>query len=389
MIKRLRGVSSFANIIPKKSAPKKWWLMGSNSRIFYAGFDSAGFVNNAELNGAVTGLTLISDYLQSRVRQFGYIRQIKLLVISVGLGVLKFKLFRPNGANYDFVAESIETLLGNGTQTINLTSPLPCQPGDVIGIFLYGDPVNGNLVKIACKNAIAPNTIKYTVGDITGSDPFAISLGNLFINIEGLGISPYLTICGDSISAGYNFWQSFYDFGPSGTLISEPWYKLRAFIKDTIDQGFEYQNHGDGGATFADLAGSEIATALITLPRAILILCGVNDVQNGRTWADVLTDLNTIRLLISSEFKLYICEILPWTNGTNANAVTIRTWNVNLSNWCKINQAQLIRCHNIMGQIRPATGYLDDLKTQYDSDGVHLTDLGYSVLAFTIRGYLN
>jgi hypothetical protein len=102
--------------------------------------------------------------------------------------------------------------------------------------------------------------------------------------------------------------------------------------------------------------------------------CGVNDIAAGFVWSSALTNLNSIRSKWTG--SLIVSEILPWTMGSDANNLLIRTWNTNLAVWCATSSATLFQIHDSMGQTRGSTGQLDDLKTAYDSDGVHLTTAG-------------
>jgi hypothetical protein len=77
--------------------------------------------------------------------------------------------------------------------------------------------------------------------------------------------------------------------------------------------------------------------------------------------------------------------LLPWTNGSDGQAGTVRTWNANLAVWCAANGAHLIECHDPMGQVRISTGELDDMKTAYNQDGVHLSTVGVDALAQIIK----
>lgn len=133
-----------------------------------------------------------------------------------------------------------------------------------------------------------------------------------------------------------------------------------------------------GSQTFAWVNSTGMPAAVATNPQAILIHCGVNDISDGRTWAQVESDLDGIKAQWSG--VLFISEILPWTNGTDEQNVTVRTWNDNLATWCAANDATLIATHDAMGQVRVSTGELDDLKTIYDSDGVHPTSAGAYIL---------
>ena len=147
---------------------------------------------------------------------------------------------------------------------------------------------------------------------------------------------------------------------------------------------FEYQNMSLGSQTFAWVLSTGAPAAIAVQPRAILIHCGVNDIATARSWANVEADLDGIAALITTE-DLWIDEILPWTNGSDGQAATVRTWNDNLATWCAANGAHLIACHDAMGQVRSGTGELDDLKTAYDQDGVHLSTAGVDALAQIIK----
>ncbi|MDD5102984.1 MAG: SGNH/GDSL hydrolase family protein [Candidatus Peribacteraceae bacterium] len=134
-----------------------------------------------------------------------------------------------------------------------------------------------------------------------------------------------------------------------------------------------------GDTTFAWALSTGVPCAIASGARTIIIHAGVNDINTGRTWADVLADLNSIKALLTNQ-DLFIDEILPWTNGSDAQADTVRTWNANLATWCAENNAHLISSHDSMGQIRVSTGELDDLLPIYTFDGVHPTTGGVYVL---------
>jgi hypothetical protein len=98
-------------------------------------------------------------------------------------------------------------------------------------------------------------------------------------------------------------------------------------------------------------------------------------------WATIQSNLNTIKATILPWQHLFVDEILPWTNGTDAQVATVRTFNANLAVWCAANGATLVPCWGAMGQLRPSTGYFDDLKAVYDQDGVHLKQPGVDQMA--------
>ncbi len=123
----------------------KWWPMPPSANAIHAGIPSASFSNDAELNGGADegpGLTLISGVVTERCRQDGFIRQVIAYVRSTGATgrCFKFKVFRHNGVNYDFIGESEQIVpSGINTQTFNLSQPIPCRPGDVFGVWIQAE----------------------------------------------------------------------------------------------------------------------------------------------------------------------------------------------------------------------------------------------------------
>lgn len=127
-----------------------------------------------------------------------------------------------------------------------------------------------------------------------------------------------------------------------------------------------------GNQTFNWVRTNGIIQATSTNAATIIILCGCNDVSVGRTWSNVLSDLAEIRTLVTTQ-DLFISEILPDGAADDSQSATIRSWNTNLAAWCATNSAQIITCHDRMGQIRISTGQLDDLRTAYVGTGVDKT----------------
>lgn len=130
------------------------------------------------------------------------------------------------------------------------------------------------------------------------------------------------------------------------------------------------------GQMFSWVAATGMPAAVATGAKNILIHCGVNDISNGRTWTQVEADLDTIAGLLQPGQKLFIDEILPWTNGTDEQNATARQWNGYFALWCMANNATLIESRAYLGKIRASTGEYDDLYASYDSDGLHLNLYG-------------
>ena len=304
----------------------------------------------------------------------------------------KFKVFRYNTGTtlYDMVSESA-LVIPNGIEqayTVDLVTPLAVQMGDVPGVFI---PASN---KIVTEVTAPPINFRYEAGDITTSHAFSQAAARS-LELDLFGYSPFLVVTGDSVPEGHNGATSWHGplhavnpgtgSLPGGTVTSEIANQIRGLIGD--GKLLEYQNLSLGSQTFAWVAATGIIAAHAALPNKIFILCGVNDVSTARIWADVETDLNTIKTTLTTD-KLYISEILPWTAGSDAQAATIRTWNAALAAWCAANSATLIVCHDAMGQIRVSTGEIDDLLAAYDQDGVHLSTAGVAALAGLWKNYI-
>ena len=268
------------------------------------------------------------------------------------------------------------TLTANSVNTISISETVSVQPDDLLGVWL---PASQGLKCLAFTGV----TLRFAT-DATGALSSVASLNSTLSNIAGMieaiAIKPMLAIVGDSIAAGTNTssaWVAPYAGGTQGgNILAQPGY-VAAKNKD-----WGYRNYALGSQTFAWVASTGVPAAVAAGATHIWIHCGVNDVNTSRTWAAVLADLATIKAAIPSGVNLYISEILPWTNGTDPQAATVREWNENLAAWCSSNGARLVSCHDIMGQVRVSTGELDDLKTAYNQDGVHITQAGVYKLAY-------
>lgn len=194
---------------------------------------------------------------------------------------------------------------------------------------------------------------------------------------DASGYTTYVSIIGDSISMGYPEYASSLDGGPSGDTN----YNLAAVLNLKSGDTVTATNLGVGARTFADLVSTDLDIALLSAPRFVFIHCGVNDLNNGRTWANVLSDLNSINATcINSNAFLLVDEIFPWSNGSDAQSLTLRTWNTNIFQWCQTNaNAHFLESHDTFGTNRVSTGQLDDLSPTYDNDGVHVNATAYDV----------
>ena len=291
-------------------------------------------------------------------------------------GDIQFKAFRKTGAVYNMVGESEVRAMVSGVNTFTLTQPFDCRPGDYIGTYFP----TANIY--ASANTDGAASIVYTTGDVDSGE-FSSSVANLALDIEFRVKTPFMVVSGDSIAEGHNegTWDGLYT-GPAGDIDAEIMHRLSVSIaSDGVSFG-NYQNWADGSKDWWFVSETAITPALATGAKNVFIHVGINDIAVGRTLGQVTAYMDNVASLVASAgATLFLDEILPWTGGTDAQAAVIREWNAYYAEWCDANDAILIRCHDRMGQIRPSTGEIDDLKTEFNHDGIHLTKLGVNEMA--------
>ena len=356
----------------------------------YGGLGSKNFVDTTEVAGGAGGRTFISGP-QSAILQNGTITSIKYRSkTTFGTNNIKIKVFRVNGSNYDFVGESEKwTAVIGSTQTRTLATPITgVRPGDLIGVWLDVDGGGSNFTDIWV-TTLTNSTIHWIAGDNTGTNinfPGANDIANSALDLEAFGVAPVAGMTGDSIECGHGTnYLSFMDgTGPVGDITGELGYQMRQSIGGT----FTYQDYSKGSQTWSWVrtagvpamqtgAGAHQSAELMN--SEYWFHCGVNDVAAARLWASVLADLNEIYGLCGSA-PMFIDEILPWTNGDDTQAATIRTFNANLNAW-KVGKSTvtIIATWAAMGQLRVSTGFNDDLL--HSVDGVHEDAVGAAVIA--------
>lgn len=315
------------------------------------------------------------------IRQHGTITRIRFDVGgAVHVAGWKFKVWRKSGTTYTVVGES-ETFETSsfGAQNYDLVTPITgCQPGDMCGVYVPSGAVYNTEYPSTGYELIIANGDNSSLNNPTPSSDWSPRL-------EAYGPAPFAGFVGDSIMAGHHetFYRPFLDSGISGDPDGEPAHHIWDDFSDLI-----YQNFSKGSQTWAFGAANVAKVAAVT-PSAVVCMFGVNDVAGSRSWEDIESDMDTFLAGLPGGTNLFICEVLPYTSGSDAEAAAIRSLNANYASWCTSNGATLISCHDAMGQTRVATGELDDLKTAYDYDGVHLTDAGVLVLSGLIADALD
>ena len=334
--------------------------------------------NASSINGC---MTLIDTSPVRAIRQTGTITRITwMLKAGNVLQAAKLCVFRPLGSGtYRLISETASLTPAQGSTTTEVS--LECRVGDVWGLKVYDDGVDST---VSCSNLGSPNLVMYKNVDATGDVSGWSSLANYGLNICGYCDPPLITVIGDSISKGGSYWSTHKSTTGYDVVnldpVNDPAYQIASRLGA---DGLTYQNHGAGSRTWAGVLSTDAVLALATLPRVLYCHCGVNDLATPRALEDVLANMDSVKALVDAQAQpctMVVAEILPWTNGTDEQAATVRTWNAAYATWCVANSVPLVRVHDPLGQTRAATGYLDDLLAAYDDDGVHLVPAGTAAM---------
>ncbi|WP_146581309.1 SGNH/GDSL hydrolase family protein [Neorhodopirellula pilleata] len=341
--------------------------------------------------GAV-GRTLVLGGPKYQIRQSGFITGGSYRSASFFSDVLtRLMILRLTGSTWSVVA-STDLQSGFSADSENdfvLASPLACNVGDYVGLFLTRtSDSSSTIVATADANAIT----YYSQGDFSNGGSDIGSEGsdttyNMHIAVDA--VAPYLSVTGDSLVEGHNTatpWHSYLHAGNTvgGNQDAEPGGVIRSILT-----GLTQQNHALGSTDFAWCRSTGVPAAVASGASAIWIHCGVNDQDNGRTIEQVISDLDAIRILVPSETRLILSEILPWTGSTDSAAAEIREWNSAISEWAASNDAERVLSHAAFGVNRVSTGQPDDLNPDYDNgDNVHLSTDGVQKLAELIAAQI-
>lgn len=354
-------------------------IAGEDSFVFPSAFLTGGSV-------ADLGRTFIQNRLNTTIaRQKSSVSRIKFYTSSaVYPGRIKFLVFRGGVKVQESDMFTIpHTTTTTSQLTFDLPEPLNFEKGDKFGVYHYANNVIDATLGV---KATTGGNIKFSNGDLTTEAALATNVDGFTFLMEFIGTGADVCYTGDSIMEGANGDSQFYGhfqeaLAYGGEESSQIGYWVDRFSRNAS----AWENLGRGNQTFAWVLSTGIPQCLLASPKAIVIHCGVNDVNTGRTWSSIESDLDGIRALVPRTTHLIIDEILPWTAGTSGNATTIRTFNANLATWCLDNHATLVRCHDLFRD--PANP--DGLLPAYDQDGVHLTTQGVMLLARLIANAID
>lgn len=375
------------------SAPRKRLIAGSSVVPFYevvsdhyiraGGLAATGWTGANIFSGSTvpTGRTVLQTVTSLRIRQDTNIERGWVRAINVGTtNGWQFKIFRLNGANYDFVGQSqLFTITKQGLNEIVFTTPVAAQAGDIVGLFVAGDAsVAANRSGVG-----AFGTGRQEDGNISVTEDFTTSVATTAPQVELHSRPPFIAVAGDSWVAGHT--STIYNTQLStsnhftGPRTSEVAYQMNDL--GYLPGSFEFQSFGLGGQFMSWVAGTAAPAAVATRAPAILIIGGGNDAFVNSVWTDIDQHYDAIAALLLPHQHLFVSEIAPGGRYSDTQAAEIRNINTQLAAWCTANGATLIPIHDALGQNRVSTGQLDNLATAYDLDGAHLNQTGVNKLA--------
>jgi hypothetical protein len=369
-----------------------WWKSAANAGTIDAGgYPQAEWVDDSAVGGVPgNARSMVNIDGEYAIRQTGTITRIRInLNAWGGEKQIKFNVFRQLGSGvYRVISESstFTAPSSNDPGVKNFTVSMDARVGDFLGFTIATGASTS--VQVETTNTVDMIGMLYLEGEATGDQGSWASIATNVLHLRAFMSPPAIAAAGDSIIRGGPIWHNFlndagYDI-LTYDLTDSPIYQ----IKETLSTLLEYQNGGRGSSGWESQSTTYAGPMIDTLPLVLVMHCGVNDVSNAVSWNDVEGYMDDVKILINAASKpvhLAVAEILPWTDGDDAQAATIRTWNGSYATWCAANGATLLRCHDAMGQTRVATGELDDLKAAYDDDGVHLTSAGVVAYAAAIK----
>lgn len=336
---------------------------------------SVSFVSDDYLNWH---RTYIDASPKNRIRQHCNVTSFRFKPHASPSGSWRAQIWRFDGTSYNLVGQSQAfTPSGTGIQTVILSAPIACLPGDYPAMYVPGGSIECSVDSDA--HCVYANENPSTITSPT-------TYPNARLDITAYAQAPFLITMGHSMMCAHGN-IDFYPFRDGGTLgdeAAQPASYLRAEVPDLT-----FQNFAKGSSTWAD-AASVIGQVAAIAPKAVVFMHGLNDVFFGRTLAQTLVDMDTCKAALPTGTKIFVLEVLPDSSVNDTMAAAIRSLNANYATWCASNGATLIECHDAMGQIRSSTGELDDLKTAYNDDGTHLTvPVGITALTTIIYNAVN
>lgn len=326
-----------------------------------------------------------------RIRQRGYIRYVQLHLTTYPARLTSFYVTiwrRSAGVAFNIV-DSVNIIgkLIAGTNIIYLDKPLYAQDGDYIGWGYSSSAAGSNFLHMPSLTGGAIGYYYNTAAThpADGTEWVGASSLNTYLPLVAYMDAPVVVFLGDSKMSGYNSSVSAYTEESSTPVRGR---SMPDLVADSLNWSF--QNMGIGNTTAAFTEGRFFRDVVLKRPKYVVIEIGVNSIALGISTDSIL---NSIRRMLAMctvySIKPVTIEIIPWTNGSNAQMLRRDTINQRIRAFKDTFKTIHFNCDTVLGQFRAGApaGNLYDLKPAFTSDGVHLTDAGYSAWAsYIYRG---
>lgn len=334
---------------------------------------------------------------QTRIRQYGTVKQIKMYVHTVVPDSLFVKIWRKSGSNYTLIgsSENISSELSTSTiNTVTLTSPISnVQEGDYIGFTVYADSsdIENTVLSIGTTDTSETNKSYYT-SSLSSSPVEWESVGtgyDYFCNIQCLMDAPDFICIGGSLAQGKTGNNSFISDDTAEDLDGTVEYWLSYYLG-----GYTYQNMGHGGDTTTDVLNRIQADCIDLSPRFCLIFSGGNDIRTGVPQETIFNNyVDIFDLCQTNDIPCILTKGAPHNNRTNEQWQTYDSLNVRIDTLVADYDGFLsVDFKPYLGQYRSGgdDGNLWDIIDVYSvGDGAHYTPAGYAIMGEAIYDKIN
>lgn len=347
----------------------------------------SGGLNKVATNGEIGAYFYLNKNNNSIVRINGTITKVKLnLIKGTGTTYVYFRIYRKNGTVYDEVFEEniAPKMSFSGAEEITLNTGCDVKEGDYVSLRLIRASTT------SYKTGQTANSLLYSTSDSvptadTGNDFDTICSKLAYTIIVTLyGQAPVGVLIGDSIVSGYYGNAS----GIEKTILNNPANSIGGQLY-LLDNNYIIQNMGTAGNDSPSVLARFTAHAVDIKPRFVYLHVGVNDIGYGVVTKEQYMSNMTSMLdaCATNSIIPVVGKILPVTDFSNAQMQTRDDWMTDLQTLVATYEGSVwIDFDADLGKFRAGgdAGNLWDLQTEYDYDGVHLTQAGYTKMAEVI-----
>lgn len=332
----------------------------------------------------------------SRIRQNDDIEQVKIKTAAnsnhANLSAFYIDIWRPNGSNFDRIAQS-ENILSSITtpttlHTVNLATPLAVEEGDYLG---YTITSSSNVGQVISKSLGEITNAGYFCDCVPSATNFnwlgQSTTPDYYARIQALGQAPSIIFIGDSITAGHPDHYSIIENASTTNKQSSPPFKTGQLLN------VSYQNMGIGGSNNKSGDGlARFTNDVVNLkPKMVIIGYGTSDINNSVSLATFSANMQSmITTSKSNGIEPVLHKIYPRDYGTLGVVDTKDTnralFNDEIISLGNSNNILVIDHDNTLGDNQIPLG----IEPSYDSgDNVHFNENGDQAIADRIYSSVN